>query len=208
MGVLRNGANGGFSGKVGSIIGYHLNGQDIIRGWPKKRTKKAGTAEQQNRDKFALSQTWLKPLLHFLRIGFKNYAPTFQGFVAAKSYNSRNAMQQNEDGSWQVDPSRVLISYGRLPLPQQMEMELVKNEIVITWEDDKYSGYEYAMALAHDPKDKKVTGDVSVAKRKSGKAVIPAPHFELGKTFHVYLAFVSYDQTERSNSHYLGPITY
>ncbi len=36
MAVLKNGANGGFSGKVGSIVGYELNGQDVIRGLPKK----------------------------------------------------------------------------------------------------------------------------------------------------------------------------
>jgi len=32
MAILKNGANGGFSGKVGSIVGYELSGQDVIRG--------------------------------------------------------------------------------------------------------------------------------------------------------------------------------
>ena len=46
MGILKNGPNGDFSGKAGSFVGYKLNGQDIIRGIPKKRTKKPTQREK------------------------------------------------------------------------------------------------------------------------------------------------------------------
>jgi len=121
--VLKSGANGNFSGKAGSVVGYVLNGQGIIRGMPRRKKKKPTAKEQANRDKFAMLQFWLQPLLHYLRIGFKDYAPTFQGFVAAKSYNNKYALQQREEGCFFVNPALALISHGALPLPEALQME-------------------------------------------------------------------------------------
>jgi hypothetical protein len=207
MAVYRNGPNSGLSGKFGSVIGYRLNGQDIIKGWPKKRQSKPSLKELANREKFALLQSWLQPTLHFLRVGFKNYAPTFQGFVAAKSYNSKHAMYQNEAGAWVVEPASVLVSFGTLPLPHIMEMEVVDDKIEITWSKETSNrGLDGAMVLAYDPKTKCVNGDCTVSRRDKGKAVIDMPHESQIEETHVYLAFVAYDQTNQSNSHYLGSI--
>jgi hypothetical protein len=208
MAVLKNGANGGFSGKVGSIVGYELNGQDVIRGLPRKRTKKPGTTEQLNRNKFALTQHWLQPLLAFLRIGFKNYAPTYQGFVAAKSYNSRNALKENEDGSTYVDPALALLSFGTLTLPQSMSMERHGDEIVVSWsKEGHYQGIDLAMLLAYIPETGKASIDTAAAKRYSGRASLPMPQNPAGHAVHVYLAFVTFDHTAQSNSYYLGAIS-
>lgn len=208
MAILRNGPNGGFSGKVGSIIGYRLNGQDIIKGFPKKRRTKPSKKEQVNRAKFAMMQAWLQPLLHFLRIGFKNYAPTFQGFVAAKSYNSRHAFKQDENDAWFIDPAQVLVSYGNLPLPQDIQMEVIDGEIVITWNQKSSKGgaLDSVMVIVYAPKTSWIDGDFAASKRYTGKAVIQLPDHTAGNEVHAYLAFVAYDQSAQSNSYYLGTI--
>jgi hypothetical protein len=207
MAVYRNGPNSGLSGKFGSVIGYRLNGQDIIKGWPKKRQSKPSVKELANREKFALLQVWLQPILHFLRIGFKNYAPTFQGFVAAKSYNSKHAMYQNEAGNWFVEPASVLVSYGTLPLPHLMEMKVIDDKIEITWSKETGErGLDGAMILTYNLKTKWVTGDFTVSRRDTGKATIDRPSDTGLDEIHVYLAFVAYDQTNQSKSHYLGAI--
>lgn len=207
MAVLKNGPNGGFSGKVGSIIGYQLNGQDIIRGLPKKRTKKPSKLEQLNRDRFALTQHWLQPLLGFLRIGFKNYAPTYQGFVAAKSYNSKHALKQKEDGSSYIDPELALLSFGTLTLPQVISMECNGDEIIVTWsKEGHYQGIDLAMLVAYIPETKSTSYDMAAGKRFTGIATLPMPPNHDGHLVHVYLAFVAFDHSEQSNSYYLGSI--
>lgn len=207
MAVLKNGANGGFSGKVGSIVGYNLNGQDVIRGLPKKRTKKPGEKEQLNRNKFALTQHWLQPLLAFVRIGFKNYAPTFQGFVAAKSYNSKYALKQDAAGSAYVDPTLALLSFGTLTLPQTMSMEQVGDKIVVTWsKEGHYQGIDLAMLMAYVPETKQTSYDTAAAKRYEGKASLAMPHNHKGHAVHVYIAFVAFDHAAQSDSYYLGAI--
>ena len=208
MAISKNGINGSFSGKAGSIIGYKLNGQDIIRGLPRSRTKEPTEKEQANRDKFAQLQAWLKPLLGYLRIGFKNYAPTFQGFVAAKSYNSKHAFRQNEDGSFFIDPSLALVSFGSIPLPQTMSMEKKGNDIIITWStEESHLDYNHAMVLAYAPTTRSVTGDSSIAKRRTGSAVLPIWKAPKEHELHVYLAFLANDYNGQSNSHYLGSVT-
>ena len=42
--------------------------------------------EVLNRKKFAAAQAWLKPIIDFVRVGFKGYNERFEGFVAAKSW--------------------------------------------------------------------------------------------------------------------------
>ncbi|MBB2145721.1 hypothetical protein GM921_09505 [Pedobacter sp. LMG 31464] len=208
MAILKNGAKGGFSGKVGSVIGYQLNGQDVIRGWSKKRTKKPSKLEQANRDKFAQMQTWLKPLLDFLRVGFKNYAPTYQGFVAAKSYNSKHAFKQNADETYLIDPALALVSFGSMPLPQTISMELNGNEIVFNWsKEGNYQGIDQAMVLAYVPKTGEAVYDLAAAKRHTGTAILPMPPNSAGHEVQVYIAFVAYDQSAQSNSYYLGVLS-
>ncbi|RZK37769.1 MAG: hypothetical protein EOO90_24345 [Pedobacter sp.] len=208
MAILKNGPNGGLSGKFGSVVGYPLNGQDIVRGLPKKRRKKAGAREQANRDKFGQMQMWLRPLLEFLRIGFKGYAPTFQGFVAAKSYNSKHAFVQQEDGSFFIDPALALVSYGPDPLPIEMSMKLENNEIVFNWsKEGSYSGSDQAMLLVYIPGAKRGIKNLAAARRIEGTAKLQLPKFFAGKEVHAYIAFVRYDQSSQTNSFYLGSVT-
>lgn len=207
MAVIKNGVNGTFSGKVGSIVGYEMNGRGIIRGLPKRRTKKPGEKELANRFKFALLQAWLRPILHFVRIGFKQYAPTFQGFVAAKSYNSKHALKQHEEGTWFVDPASVLVSYGHLPLPQNIRMARQENELVITWynENSDHSA-DHVMLLAYTPDIPLAFGGTAVASRSDGRTVFTIPENYAGREMHLYIAFIAYDQSAQSNSHYLGAV--
>src|SRR5882757_9493250 len=91
MGQLINGINGAIVGKVGTVIGSSRNGKPYVKGPYKKRTGKVSKAELANRGKFAVAQAWLKPLLKFVREGFRMYKMTSGAFVAAKSYLLRHA---------------------------------------------------------------------------------------------------------------------
>jgi Family of unknown function (DUF6266) len=43
-----------------------------------------------NRNKFAMAQAWLKPLLPFVREGFNGYGTTVEGYLTAKSWLLQN----------------------------------------------------------------------------------------------------------------------
>lgn len=87
MGRYKDGINGAFKGKVGSVVGCSWKGINYMRSLPKTRTSTVlSEAEQANRQKFTIAHAWLKPLKDVIRLGFKNYSPTIEGFLAAKSY--------------------------------------------------------------------------------------------------------------------------
>ena len=48
MAIIKEGINGGFTGKAGAVVGYYRLGQWVIRGIPKTSKKnKEGTAAQK-----------------------------------------------------------------------------------------------------------------------------------------------------------------
>lgn len=207
MAILSNNGIGSFSGKTGGLVGYQLNGRTIIRSVGVRR-KKATEKELKNRAKFALTQHWLQPLLPLLRVGFKNYAPTFQGFVAAKSYASKHALKQKEDGSYFIDPALMMVSYGSLPLPHKLKMERDGLNLVITWEDiTEVHISQNVMAFAYDPISRIIVGDTSLSKRHFNRAELTLYEDTEEHEYYVYIAFIAYDHSAQSNSYYLGAVT-
>jgi hypothetical protein len=91
MAILANGPNGGFSGKAGSVVGYHLYGKWVIRGLPRpSRKNKIGSPSQKlYRSRFSKMQTFQRPLLGFIRVGF-NLEAMLRGNSAINSANSWN----------------------------------------------------------------------------------------------------------------------
>jgi hypothetical protein len=203
MARIENGFMGGFSGKLGPAIGWTMNGKYYMRARPRKRSVKRSEGEAANQSKFSKMHKWLKPLLFFLREGFKEYTATAKGFNAAKSYNLLNAfVKEGKDDI--IDPSRVLVSYGDLEMPQNIRCELNGKALHFSW--DTISGYDehgcdQAMLLAYDPDTRKRNLDITGALKKTGSSVLD---ISLKGNFHVYIAFVSSDRTRRSNSVYLG----
>lgn len=208
MGRLFHSINGPVTGKIGTVIGATWKGIPYIRSLPSKRLGKLSEKEQANRDRFARAQFWLKPLLEFVRIGFRNYTPTVAGFSAAKSWLMKNAMEQTADGIV-IHPSRVLLSYGDLPLPPNPRVGEVKdNEITVYWdviEDDPDHGYDQCMLLAYDVDQKGVHTKLTGQFRQMGTDTLKSPDMK-GGTYHIYLAFVAADRSRQSNSVYLGEV--
>jgi hypothetical protein len=207
MARFKNGILGAFSGTVGTVVGYELNGVAIGRSKPRKKKGKPTIKELANRKKFADLQAWLKPLTAFLRVGFKDYDPNFQGFVAAKSYNSKHAVT-GEYPDFLIEPELALVSFGSLT---QAETAIAVSEapytITIKWTNGEFQAMEKAMIVLYDIENRRALMDTSAVWRakQSYEWVLDAGYS--GKKLHVYLAFVAFDQSGRSNSQYLGEIT-
>ena len=204
MAIIKNGILGGFRGKAGTVVGYHLNGQDIMRGLANERSKPFTEKELANQQAFGDLQLWLKPLKVFLRVGFQDYAPTFQGFVAAKSYNSKNALVRDDAGA-HIDPALALVSFGdQEPALTASAVSETENSITFNWEGGKCESDDRAMFLVYDIAGGKADYDTGAVKRRMKAGVFKLNEDFSGKAVHVYLAFVAEDRKRRSNSQYLG----
>jgi len=207
MAKQTNGIMGAFSGLVGTVVGSTWKGIPIMRSRPKSRTGPISEKEKANREKFAVAQFWLKPLLDFVRVGFKNYSPTVVGFGAAKSWMMKNAMEKTAEG-FIIDPSRMLVSFGDLPSPANIRLgEMEASKLTVYWdvvEKDYAHMYDQCMLLAYDIEKERAIMKLTGQFKHVGSDTLD--HLEKGRPYHIYVAFIAADRSVVSDSVYLGKV--
>jgi len=207
MAIIKKGLLGGFSGKVGPVVGYRAMGQDLMRSKAKPRTSPAVGKELYNRNKFRTAHQWLLPLIDFLRLGFQDYAPTFAGFVAAKSYLLRNAFTGKYPNQV-FNPALTLLSYGTLDQSDTAEVSVPSaDKMILRWSGGEYEYNERCMYVIYHPESTTALFETAGNQRRFGKATIRLPKYLSGQNVLVYLAFTTDDRKNRSKSQFLGEFT-
>ena len=208
MARLNNGVYGPISGKLGPAIGATWKGQPYLRSRPRKRGKKRGAREKLNQDKFSQAHYWLQPLLPYVRIGFRGYSSTVEGFNAAKSFCLKHAFT-GEAAARQIDPSLVQLSYGDLPLPINIKMKRSGDYFLQFSCDKKNNGVnnnDQAMLLAYDSETGQNKMQLTGQFRLSGADELELPQIKK-QNYHVYIAFIAHDRSRQSNRVYLGKVS-
>jgi hypothetical protein len=207
MGRYTTGINGPVVGKIGSVIGSSRNGVPYLKGPYKNRTKKVSKEEMANRNKFALAQQWLKPLLKFVRIGFKGYSARSEGFVSAKSLLLKNSFEGDEDNR-HINPALVQVSFGTLPLPATISAgQITDSGLAFTWDPnvpETAHAKDQVMMLAYDIENKNGIINTTGQFRSTGADILPIPKKKEKNTYHIYASFISADRDRQSVSIYLG----
>lgn len=207
MAIIKNGILGGFSGTVGTVVGYRAKEKDIIRKKPRLRTSPPTPGELANREKFAYVQGWLQPLLEFLRVGFQNYKPDYEGFVAAKSYNAKHAVIGNSP-YFQINPALALVSFGDMSQADHATATAESNNrIRFNWTGGNFVYDDRAMLVAYDMVGGNARFNTASELAKGGQAILKLDESFAGKQVDVFLAFVSEDRKRRSISQHLGLVT-
>jgi hypothetical protein len=206
MGILISGPNGPIIGKVGAIHGSSRNGIHYVKGPYKKRTKKVSQKELLNREKFALAQAWLAPLLDFVRAGFRGYSQRSQGFIAAKSWLLKNALLTEGD-NLRIDPALMKVSSGDLLNPTNIAVSPTETgDLKFTW-DASTGGPDLSdqiMMLAYNIESGSAYYNTTGQFRSVGEDTLGLSS-TLGN-FHVYAAFNASDRSRQSDSVYLGVV--
>jgi hypothetical protein len=209
MGKLKNGINGSIEGKVGAVIGSSWKGIPYIKARYKKRTAKRGKGEKANQSKFGMAQLWLKPLLPFVRQGFKGYSPTVEGFIAAKSYMLLNAFEGPAQKP-SINPALVKVSFGNLSLSDNITVEKNKTgQLIFSWDTsnvDDGSPADQVMLLAYDVDHAVAEFTITGQFRSTGSDTLQLDT-KKGRTYHIYFAFTADDRSRQSDSVYLGTIS-
>jgi hypothetical protein len=210
MAIIHSGTYlGNLSGKAGPFVVSSWKGVPYLKSRPKKRGPKRGVRERANQSNFSILHYWLKPLIPFLREGFKGYSERVDGFNAAKSHALKNAFTGEKENRV-FDPSLVQLSFGDLPLPGDIAVSKTGAfELTFTWDcthrPDGSFRFDQAMLLAYnDVKGErymKLTGQF----RNSGTGDLQIPIDKSG-SYHVYIAFQAHDKSRQSSSVYLGKI--
>ncbi|MBE9600158.1 DUF6266 family protein [Pedobacter sp. MC2016-24] len=209
MARLKNGILGGIHGKLANVVGYSLNGQDIIRTIGKSK-KRLTEKQLYNKLKMAVVMDFLSGLDSLIEKGF---GPMAEGTTKnyhnlAVAFNNPNALK-GICPDVEIDLPKFVFSAGDLPQPEETKVEMVENGLLFTWSKKGFSfpdNQDQVMLFAYAPD----TGDKRFkwngARRFQGQDVLEIPSLLRDKRLEVYISFVSDDRKRAANSLYLGTI--
>jgi len=210
MSTIKQGILGGFSGKTGTVIGSSWKGISVMRGIAPSIAQPNTATQLQQRAKFSVMGKFLRPLIPFLRIGFKTQAVKMSGFNAAMSYNLVNALTGTYP-VYEVDYSKVLVSEGNLPGALNPEVtSTTAGEIKYTWEDNSddtnADASDKALLVVYNPVRNRVVTIVGGNTRTGGSQSITLPSRFSGDEVQCFISFSNETQAVLSNSEYVGGI--
>ena len=209
MARLKEGIFGGFSGKVGNIIGSSCRGVDYIKSAPAKMTNPRTKSQTKQRSSFIITQNFLRTMIPIIRIGFKDYAiDGMSAFSAAMSYNMINGINKVKDGCV-IDYTNVLISRGSLFPSPVINATVTDDLLQFEWNpilNENAKSTDQVMVIAHNAAKGESVFDVNAGKRGSAATFIVLPKEWKGDIIETYIAFKNEESTLVSDSCYTGQL--
>jgi len=208
MGSIKQGILGAFSGKVGTVIGYTLNGIAYMRGLATSHTDANTLAQQDQRAKFGLAVKFLRPLVALLHIGFKNASSRMSGFASAMSYTMKNAIS-GISPLFAIDYTKVLVCQGSLPGALNAAAEsTVEGGILFTWENNAWDfgakATDKVVLAVYDATLNKWVSAIGDATRATGNQTVDLPDLFQGNAVQCYIGFTN--DAEYSNGEFVDVV--
>ncbi|UKT63261.1 DUF6266 family protein [Pedobacter mucosus] len=211
MGIIKNGANGGFSGKAGSVIGSNWNNISYIKGLYKKNNKPATLKQLEQRLRFATVVNYLSPIKDVLNLGYKGQTGNrVTGFNMGVQYALLNAVN-GVYPSFAVDRSLIQISKGTLSKPSDIVLtSTVPAQLTIDWSTNGNTLNAFAddnlFAVSYNSQQDFFSISTNFSERGLGTGILSLPANFSGQEVEVYLFYSNRDNTRRSVSTYAGPV--
>ena len=210
MATYSKGANGAFSGKVGSIVGSNWRGVDYLKSLPKKSNKQSSDLQLAQRRKFALAPIYLSPIKDILNIGFKDkQLNKTTGYNAAVKIFLNNAIV-GDYPDFTIDFSQIVLSKGSLSVFHGLSAVLQGTDIVLSWLgiSNRYNAFDDDMLMVVLFNDtKKMYLVYEDAQRAALTYTAIVGNTAAGDVLHAWAFAVKRENNVVSNSQYLGSFT-
>ena len=209
MGKFNKGILGGFTGKVGNIIGSKWKGITYMRSLSERSGYEPTEKQIIHRAKFAYASKFLQPLHPVLKVGFRTQSNKKSPQNAAMSELMTNAIE-GEYPSLNINFDKLRMAKGSLIVGNKYQVILNTDSIDFTWSDseqtlkDHGSNFAVMVAIAEGYYP---TYSLDEFTRDSGAGSIVLPEAPSGSTIYCYLAFAHQERNmEVSNSKLVGTV--
>lgn len=203
MGQIKQGILGGFSGRVGTVVGSSWRKVSYMRALAISVNNPRTMKQQAQRGKFLKSLRFLCAIVPYVRTGYKQLAQGCTAFNAAMGYMLRHAIT-GSGTDLAVDYERALVARGTLMPAFNVAVTKEAGKLSFSWDDNSGMGDALATDLSMPLAYNKVRGEavylLSGATRGEGKAELPLPDNWKDEALAVYLAFVSENGSRVTNS--------
>jgi hypothetical protein len=210
MGKFLKGILGGFSGKIGNVIGAVWRGVDYMRSLPRKSSKPATEAQLIPRLKMKVVVGFLRSINDLIKIGYQSYKGKQTPMNAAVAFHIDKAIT-GVYPNLNINFPKVVFSKGRLLRPSAPGVESVTPaKIKFEWLNNapatgsSTAATDMATLLLYNPvKEQFVTAE-GVAARSALTFTLDVPAEWIGDDVHAWMSFVGVNRKEVSDSVYVG----
>ncbi len=182
------GINGIFSGRIGNIVFYELNGRQVARQLPSGKMPVATGARKQAQENFGKVIRIMKSNKTYINIGFQDVATGPSAFRKAVSVNLRRlgASPDPESLQW------LLPTMGTRAGANDTGMQTDGQMVTVTWgaphDDRPWLGRDMVMLLAINATTLESTNNIS-AIRSQQQCTFRMPRAQEGEEVLVFLSF-------------------
>ncbi|MBS1495641.1 MAG: hypothetical protein JSU03_01745 [Bacteroidetes bacterium] len=210
MGTFNKGILGGFSGKVGTVIGGNWKGIDYMRSKGNKRNLAPTQAQQAQQLKFGLCVRFVQSMSGLVETSFHNFAVKKTGINSALSYTLKNAVTGTFP-TFSIDYSNALVSRGDLPNVLAPSIVMGAGSMLnYAWTDNSGVGIakatDKAILVAYCPSLNQCIYTTGSATRNTLTDSLNLTAFS-GKQVETYIGFISADGFNVASSIYTGTAT-
>lgn len=203
MARTKDGVLGGFSGKIGNVIGCKGKTGYYVRACPQHVSNPQTERQQAHRGKFSVAMQFARALTPFLRVSYREYAGAGQPFHAAVSSFLKTAAVE-ADGTFAIDFEKALVSRGSLTAVHQASSRRGEDKVSFVWTDNSGEGNAAAtdvtlLLVFNKTRWEAVYADATAC-RSDEKAEICISKEWSDDELVVYLGFRSADGETVSNS--------
>lgn len=209
MARLEGGIFGNFHGRIGNTVYYVRNGKQLARKLGKIE-KPATKAQLTCRQRLKVLSVFFKPVKAFINLGFAKLVAGTPAFAynAAVKYNLEQATV-GEYPDVQLDYSKIRVSKGNLLPAYNAVLNKEAAGLRFSWETTGMGyqdRYDAAMILVYFPEGPEALCMLNAGQRQEGTVFLALDELRLKKEAHCYLAFISENRSEVSDSLYLGAV--
>jgi hypothetical protein len=210
MARLNKGFVNGFTGVIGNLEGYMLNGQLILRTRRTKSSRPPTEKQLASYQKMRVVNKFLGAFIEFERTGFTyvTKGKTYSAHNAATSWQLKNAIA-GEYPDFTINYAAARVTEGPMDTHGINPSATIKdNKLIFIWTPNFSYAHsnDNAMLLAYAPALNEAVYKISGAKRDTGMDELNlfANGWKTGVEIHIYLSFITEDRTRCTNSMYLG----
>ncbi|MBS7786189.1 hypothetical protein KIH23_02675 [Flavobacterium sp. CYK-55] len=210
MSIFNKGILGGFSGTIGTIVGYNWRGLDVMRSRPKKSNRKASPAQLEVRARFAVTSHFLAQIKEVLAVYFGAPSGSKSRFNQAFTYHRLEALSGTYP-NFQIDYPKVIISKGELlGVDQPAVAAQAGAALRFTWQDNSGLGQAKAtdglLVVVYNPARDVFAYRTQAAMRADGVFLYELPPTWVGNTAHIWISMTNPTGQKCANSLYLGAV--
>ena len=201
MAKLHQGILGGFSGTVGTVIGYRRNNQWFMRAKPRSVANPRTEAQQAHRRQFGDMVSLASKLLPALKVGMRHYAPQ-HAMTAGNAFVHLNWVREGA-----ISLKDMRLSVGPVPMVTFTEITVEDGVLTLRWDKNLHhhgAKNEDTIKIFAYSEEQGLTQCVATAERRSRRLSTLLP--DAFRDAHLW-ALIEDPMGRTSDSQYLEPIS-